>query len=158
MVDQRSGAAGELAPSIFTLIWTMPMRMTSLAALVALAALPGIAFAQTAAPAASTAPVGANSAAPVGANSTAPVGAGPAAKSDMSQDPEAKARFEKFRAVCGADLDKHCGTVERGTEQARGQMRQCITTHKASFSASCQAAIVERDAAREARKQDKPKT
>ena len=126
------------------------MRMTSLAALVALAALPGIAFAQTAAPAASTAPVGANSA--------APVGAGPAAKSDMSQDPEAKARFEKFRAVCGADLDKHCGTVERGTEQARGQMRQCITTHKASFSASCQAAIVERDAAREARKQDKPKT
>ncbi len=40
-------------------------------------------------------------------------------------------------------------------------MRQCVETNKAKFSAGCQAAIVERDAARDARKSapgDKPKT
>lgn len=88
----------------------------------------------------------------------------PVAQPSGPHDPAAKARFERFRAICGADLQKHCGTIERGNDQARGQMRQCIDTNKAKFSADCQAAVAERDANREARKQtapsnaDKPKS
>lgn len=101
------------------------------------------AFAQTAAqPAASPA------AAPA-ATAPAPTSAGP-------HDPAAKARFEKFRAVCGADLQKHCGTVDRTSDAGRGQMRQCIETNKAKFSTECQAAVAERDANREARKLTPP--
>lgn len=107
------------------------------------AALTGLAvtsaFAQTAAPTTPT---------------TAPAAAATGEKGP--QDPASKARFEKFRAVCGADIQKHCGTVERGNEQARGQMRQCIDTNKAKFSADCQAAVTERDANRDARKQATP--
>lgn len=106
------------------------------------AALTGLAitsaFAQTAAPPA------------------APAAAAPAATSipaaPGAQDPAAKARFEKFRAVCGADIQKACGNVDRTTDAGRGQMRQCIETNKAKFSADCQAAVAERDANREARK------
>ncbi len=104
---------------------------------------------------AQTAPVPAPTASP--APAAAPSNAGP-------HDPAAKARFEKFRSVCGADIQKHCGNVERGNDQARSQMRQCIETNKAKFSTDCQAAVAERDANREARKQtaptnaDKPKS
>lgn len=106
------------------------------------------AFAQTATPpAATTAP--------------APAAAAPAKSDAGLQDPAVKARFEKFRAVCGADVQKHCGTVDRTTEAGRGQMRQCIETNKAKFSTDCQAAVAERDANRAANKQaapEKPKS
>jgi hypothetical protein len=119
------------------------MRRHPIATLVALIALPSIAFAQSAAqPAAPTAAAPSASATP----EAAPSGG-------RTDTPEAKARYEKFRTACGTDLQKHCATVQRGTEQARGEMRQCIETHKASFSATCQTALSERDAAREARKQ-----
>lgn len=112
---------------------------------------------------AQTAPAPAPATSP--AASTAPAATpAPAAAQNGPSDPAAKARFEKFRSVCGADIQKHCGTVERGKDQARGQMRQCIETNKAKFSTDCQAAVAERDANREARKQtapanaDKPKS
>ena len=77
-----------------------------------------------------------------------------AQRPDLS--PEAKARAEKFRAACGADLQTHCATIVRGTEGSRGEMRQCIETNNAKFSASCQAAVTERDINRDARKQAQP--
>jgi hypothetical protein len=120
------------------------MRRHSIAMLVALIALPTIAFAQS-----TTQPV-----APAAAGPTLAAPAAAAAPSGGRADtPEAKARYEKFRAACGTDLQKHCATVQRGTEQSRDEMRQCIETHKASFSSTCQAALAEREAAREARKQ-----
>lgn len=118
------------------------MRIASLAAVAALVILPVSVFAQSAAPTQPGAP-------------SAPA----AAKPDIT--PEMKARFEKFRAACGADLQTHCATVARGPDAGRAEMRQCVETNKAKFSAGCQAAIVERDAARDARKSapgDKPKT
>lgn len=119
------------------------MRLSTLAALPSLALLPSFAFAQSApAPAAP------------------PANAPAATKPDVT--PEMKARFEKFRAACGADLQTHCASVARGTDQTRGEMRQCIEANKAKFSAGCQAAITERDAARDTRKAgqpaDKPKS
>lgn len=109
------------------------------------AALTGLAvtsaFAQTA-----TQPTGSPAAAPAAVPAT---GAGP-------HDPAAKARFEKFRAVCGADIQKHCGSIDRTSDTGRGQMRQCVETNKAKFSADCQAAVAERDANREARKLTAP--
>jgi hypothetical protein len=128
------------------------MRRQSIATLVALIALPSIVLAQSA------------------PQPAAPVAAAPAAsqKGGFADNPEAKARFEKFRAACGADLQTHCAMVQRGSDQARSEMRQCIETHKAKFSATCQTALTERDAARDARKQtqgvtspaitEKPKT
>jgi hypothetical protein len=119
------------------------MRIVSLAALAALAVLPASVFAQSATPSA-----------PSGPSTSAP-----ATKPDIT--PEMKARFEKFRAACGTDLQTHCKDIARGSEQGRSELRQCIDTHKAKFSATCQSAIVERDAARDARKSaptDKPKT
>jgi hypothetical protein len=112
------------------------MRIASLAALAALIVLPSTAFAQSTAPAA-----------PAPAEPATTV---PSARPDIA--PEVKARYEAFRAVCGADLQTHCANVARGTESARGEMRQCIATHKAKFSTACQAAVAERDAARDARK------
>ena len=127
------------------------MRIGSLAAVVALLALPVAAFAQTAAPLPST------------PAATASPPAAPPQRSDMS--PEAKARMEKFRAACGADLKTHCATVQAKGEQGRGEMRSCIDANKVKFSATCQTAISDRDAARDARKQatpaggtDKPKS
>ena len=125
------------------------MRIASIAALITLIALPGAAIAQSTPPAAT----------PPAATAPAAPGAS-TARSEMT--PEMKARAEKFRAACGADLQTHCASVSRGTDQARNDMRTCIDTHKVKFSATCQAAIVERDAARDARKAaqptDKPKT
>lgn len=123
------------------------MRIASIVALVALAGVPVAAIAQTAVPSAS-----------VPAASGAPPVATPQ-RSDMS--PEAKARMEKFRAACGADLQTHCAAVQAKGEQAksdqgRGEMRTCIDANKVKFSMSCQAAITDRDAAREARKQTAP--
>ena len=112
------------------------MRALKLFATAALLALPLAAHAQTAAPAAPSA--------------TAP------AKSQTPDDPAAKARWEKFRAACGADLQTHCATVVRGTEQGRADMRQCIETNKAKFSAGCQSAVAERAAERAARKDAGP--
>jgi hypothetical protein len=128
------------------------MRAFTLA-LVAIIAVPTAALAQTAP-----------------APSAPPAAAAPAPqRQGMPDNPEAKARFEKFRAACGADLKTFCATVERGTEQGRGEMRQCVEANKAKFSATCLNALAERDANREARKQgqaapvapasaDKPKT
>lgn len=93
---------------------------------------------------------------PAAPSAAAPAATAPANSGAGPQDPAAKARFEKFRAVCGADLQKHCGTVDRSSEAGRGQMRQCIETNKAKFSTDCQAAITERDANREARKLTAP--
>lgn len=93
---------------------------------------------------------------PAAATTPAPAAAAPAKSGAGPQDPAAKARFEKFRAVCGADIQKACGTVDRSTDAGRGQMRQCIETNKAKFSTDCQAAIAERDANRAASKQTQP--
>jgi hypothetical protein len=120
------------------------MRSSVFAATVMLAALTSGAVAQTANP---TAPA-------VTAPAAAPVAASTPQRQDMS--PEAKARYEKFRAACGADLQTHCAAIARGPDQSRGEMRQCIETNKTKFSASCQAAVAERDANREARKQALP--
>ncbi len=114
------------------------MRFAQLAALVVFAGLPHGVWAQSTVPASPSAP---------------------AAKADAT--PEMKARFEKFRATCGADVQAHCASVPRGTDATRGEMRQCIDTHKAKFSAACQSAVAERDAARDAKKSaplEKPKS
>src|SRR5690606_13559064 len=103
------------------------------------------ALAQTVTPSAPVTPPAATAATPA-----------PVTTHNGPSDPAARARFEKFRTVCGADIQKHCGTVERGKDQARGQMRQCIEANKAKFSTECQAAVAERDANREARKQSAP--
>lgn len=84
---------------------------------------------------------------------TAPPAAPPA---ERAADPEAKARFEKFRTACGPDLQTHCATVAKGTDHSRADMRQCIEANKSKFSAACQTAITEREANREARKQSQP--
>jgi hypothetical protein len=118
------------------------MRFALLAA-TALAILPTVTLAQTASqPAASAQP----------GHSTAP--SANAGGREMS--PEARARFEAFRAACGADLKAHCGEIQRGTDEGRAAMRQCVETHKVKFSATCQTAITARDSAREARKQNQP--
>jgi hypothetical protein len=122
------------------------MRISLSAVVFGLALMPVAVFAQTAAPAPTTAPA-------VTQQIT-----------KMPESPEAKARWEAFRAACGADLKTHCATVATGTEQSRTEMRQCIEANKTKFSASCQSAVAARDANREARKQaqpavgDKPKT
>jgi hypothetical protein len=117
------------------------MRIHMIAATLTLLGQPIAASAQTAPPAPPTA--------------ATPSAAAPQ-RSEMS--PEAKARMEKFRAACGADLQTRCATVAKGADGSRGEMRQCVEINKAKFSASCQAAIAERDANREARKQAAPAT
>ena len=116
------------------------MRMITTSAALIFAVMTSSVFAQTAAP-----------------QAPAPAAATPAPQVSAPADPEAKARFEKFRLVCGADLQTHCANVQRGEqakgEQGRGEMRQCIEANKAKFSTACQTAITERDAARQARKQ-----
>ncbi len=115
------------------------MRLSSFATIVAISIIPSFAIAQTAAPAAPA------------------TSAAPSENRGGPQDAEARVRFEKFRAACGADLDKHCGTIQRDqTKESRNGLRQCIETHKAKFSTACQTAVTERDAAREARKQANP--
>lgn len=49
--------------------------------------------------------------------------------------------FQRVREACAADIQTHCASV------GREQMRSCMDTNKAKFSATCQAAISERDAA-----------
>ena len=56
---------------------------------------------------------------------------------------KAEAR-EKFRAACGADVQKFCANVER----AKGAMRSCLDTHASDLSPACKAAREERAAAR----------
>jgi hypothetical protein len=117
------------------------MRAFTLLALAAITALPMAAHAQTAAPAVAPS---------VAVPAASPTPGGPL------QDPAARARFEKFRAACGTDLQTHCATVARGTEQGRTEMRQCIDANKVKFSAGCQTALKERDAERAARKEAAP--
>ncbi len=64
----------------------------------------------------------------------------PQAPAAASGIPEAdvRARLEKFRQVCGADLLTHCPDVPREA------MRQCIEAKSANFTAPCQAAVAER--------------
>jgi hypothetical protein len=130
------------------------MRFALLTA-AALFALPAFGFAQSPAPTAAPLP-----SAPSVIQLPSTSGSG-----SREMSPEARARFEAFRAACGADLKLHCGEVQRGSDEGRAAMRQCVETHKAKFAATCKAAITERDAAREARKQnqaapaaEKPKT
>lgn len=121
------------------------MRRIFMSALLLAGTFSLTANAQTAAPAA-----GASPAAPAAAATPAPHrGAG-------AQDPEAKARWEKFQTACAADLKTHCGTIDRQAEGARGQLRQCIEANKAKFASECQSAVAERDAARAARKDAQP--
>jgi hypothetical protein len=119
------------------------MRAVKLLTLVAMSVLAFAAHAQTAAP--SPAAAGASQSA---GHSTE----GHGAEGRGAEDPATKARWEKYRAACGADLQTHCATVARGTEQGRTEMRQCVEANKAKFSAGCQAAITERAAERAARK------
>jgi hypothetical protein len=121
------------------------MRALRSLAIVALTVLPVSAFAQTTP---QTAPAAAPSAA-------APAAATPAPGGPL-QDPAARARFEKFRAACGADLQTHCASVARGTEQGRAEIRQCIDANKTKFSAGCVTALKDRDAERAARKEAAP--
>lgn len=124
------------------------MRFTSLAAVLLVVSMPVAAVAQTAPQAGQSAPQAAP-AAPAAVTPSAPRGNGP-------QDAEAKARFEKFQAACGADLKSHCAGIERSAEKGRAEMRQCIETNKTKFSAACQSAVAEREAARAARKDAQP--
>ncbi len=50
----------------------------------------------------------------------------------------------KFRAACGADVQKFCANVER----AKGARRACLTAHETELSDACKAARAERAAAR----------
>ena len=133
------------------------MRKTAIAALGTLLAFSHTASAQAPGPAPS-APGTPPAAAPA-TPSANPDQAGP-------RNPEARARWEKFQAVCGADLKSHCGAVSGQGDQRRTEMRSCVDTHKAKFSAGCQSAIAERDADRAARQDakgakpaaDKPKS
>jgi hypothetical protein len=122
------------------------MRALQYLAIAVITALPVAAFAQTAP---QTTPQTAPAAAPI-TQPSATTSAKP------QEDPAARARWEKFRAACGADLQLHCATVTRGTEQGRNEMRQCIDTNKAKFSAGCVTALKERDAERAARKDGAP--
>jgi hypothetical protein len=63
------------------------------------------------------------------------------AQNATSPSPEAR---EKFRAACGADVQKFCADVERG----KGAMRSCLETHEKELSAACKAARAERAAAK----------
>jgi hypothetical protein len=134
----------------------LPMRFALLTA-TAMFVLPAIGFAQsTAQPATPQTTTSAPSATQVPSTN---------GRGAREMSPEARARFEAFRAACGADLKVHCGDIQRDTDEGRAAMRQCVETHKAKFSVTCKTAIAERDAAREARKQnqaapaaEKPKT
>jgi hypothetical protein len=63
------------------------------------------------------------------------------AQSATAPAPEAR---EKFRAACGADVQKLCADVERG----KGAIRSCLDTHEKELSSACKAARAERAAAR----------
>jgi hypothetical protein len=122
------------------------MRALQFLAIAVITALPVAAFAQTTT---QTAPQTAQQTAPIAQPSATP-------SAKPQEDPAARARWEKFRAACGADLQTHCATVARGTEQSRGEMRQCIDTNKSKFSAGCITALKEREAERAARKDGTP--
>jgi Cysteine rich repeat len=118
----------------------MSLIRSSIAALV-LVAGSSFAIAQTAAPAA---PV----TTPAAPAIVAPTAAVPAAQPEAHHNNPV---WVKFRAACKADIAKHCGDVEK-VKGERGKMRACLDTHKADLSADCKSAIVERDAAAQAKK------
>jgi hypothetical protein len=59
-------------------------------------------------------------------------------------DPAKEVWRAKFRAACGADVQKFCANIEH----AKGATRTCLTTHENELSDSCKAARAERAAAR----------
>jgi len=59
-------------------------------------------------------------------------------------DPAKEEARTKFRAACGADVQKFCADVER----AKGAMRSCLEAHQTQLSEPCKAARAERAAAR----------
>ena len=112
------------------------MKLISLAAV--LIAIPAIAFAQspTAQPSAA-APSTAAPAASAPATPGAPVAATPA---DAAKHEHAGR--EKFRAACGADIEKLCAGVER----AKGQVRACLETNKDKLGSTCNELLAARAA------------
>jgi hypothetical protein len=134
------GASDEAAQRCIAPRGVLSMIRTALAAALMALAVPAAGFAQTApaptAPAATVAPQA----------KTEPTAA----------EKEARA---KFRAACSADIAKFCsdampvaGAAPDQMKAQRTKMRGCIDTHKADLSATCKAAIVERDAAVAAKK------
>src|SRR6185312_1605126 len=59
-------------------------------------------------------------------------------------DPAKEEARAKFRAACGADVQKFCANIER-TKGARGT---CLDAHQNELSDACKAARVERAAAK----------
>jgi hypothetical protein len=116
-------------------------RLSVVAMIVALCA-PAAGFAQTA---------------PAPAAAPAAVPPAPVAKAEPSE--AEKAARAKFRAACSADVAKFCadaapvaGATPEQMKGQRSKMRTCMETNKASLSADCKAAIVDRDVAVAARK------
>jgi hypothetical protein len=132
-------------------------RITLLAAFVAMSSSVA-AFAQTApAPVAPAAPAVVAPAAKAPAVTTAPAAAPAVAKTEPTA--EEKAARAKFRAACGADITKLCGTeapVANATpEQMKTQrvkVRACLLTNEAKLSADCKTEVTEREAAMKAKK------
>ncbi|MEQ1710369.1 MAG: cysteine rich repeat-containing protein [Hyphomicrobium sp.] len=117
------------------------MKILSLAAF--LIAIPAIAFAQTptaqpstTAPAAA-APSGAAPAVAAPATSAAPVAVAPADAAKQEH-----AGREKFRAACGADIEKLCAGIER----AKGQIRACLESNKDKLGSTCNEMLAARAA------------
>ncbi len=87
----------------------------------------------------------------------APTTGGPAPVAATAED----AGRAKFRAACGADIQKLCAaavtadaqtaTPEMKKEQ-RGKVRACLTENKAQVSSGCMAYLAEREAAQAAKK------
>ena len=62
----------------------------------------------------------------------------------VAQDKQPGEGREKFRAACGADIQKFCSSA--GTE--KGAARACLETNAAQLSDPCKAVRAERAAAR----------
>ena len=59
-------------------------------------------------------------------------------------DPAKEEARAKFRAACGADVQKFCANVER----AKGARGTCLMAHEKELSDTCKAARAERAAAK----------
>lgn len=74
-----------------------------------------------------------------------PQGGEPQPKASPAGTPSASGAggggFQRIREACASDLQTYCAGLQRE------QMRQCMDTNKAKFSAPCQSAIAERGAA-----------
>ena len=106
------------------------MKTKLIATVVALAAFPFAAYAQSTAPAA---PAGAPAAAPAPTVVPAPAPTATKAPNDA---------IAKIREACAADVQKFCATAEKG----KGKMRECLDSHAKDLSATCKQARAARDA------------